>query len=88
MPTQNHEAVWSEVKELWGRSAKSEAINFEVKALVDELKQKMSPLEKQLVNKDFQFIKNNTSQLEKELINKDMELISSSLKKFIQLFKK
>lgn len=88
MSNNDFDDAWKDIRDTWNRSANSENISLEVSLLVAELKTKVSPFEKKAIKDDIDFIRSHTTQFEKNSIDRDLQLISTSLKKFIALFKK
>jgi len=88
MNNNHYDDVWSDIKDTWNHSAHAEDINLEIGQLIEELKNKISPLEKKMIEDDIEYIKIHTSQFEKDSIDKDLQLITKSLKKFMYWFKK
>lgn len=52
------EQSWKDVKEIWENSSKGAKINFQVSALINELKGKVSQFEKDTIKKDLGFFTN------------------------------
>ncbi|MFD2567621.1 hypothetical protein [Pseudotenacibaculum haliotis] len=80
--------VWSEIKSMWNESSHSKEIKIDMSKLVTELEQYTSQFERDLIQKDINFIKRNVSQFEKDSIKSDIAIITKAVKKFIAILKR
>jgi len=80
--------VWSDIQSTWNNSVHAQDINVKAKRLIDELTTKVTPLEKRLIKADIERVKNSISEFEKNSIDRDLKLLTTSLKKFMGLFRK
>lgn len=86
MSNQNQEASWNEIQSLWTDSTRFKSIRIELQGLADELKDKISPYEREAVKRDVEFIKNATSDFEKNSIKRDLDRIKAPLVKLLRKF--
>lgn len=94
MNNKEQEFEWDELKEIWTNSAQTKKINIQFSALLNELKSKISPFEKNSIKSDIATLKANwsqtkskVSQFEKDSIKRDLKTITRMLKRFLNLFK-
>ena len=86
---------WEDLVEIWTSSAQTKQINIQISALLNELKEKTSTFEKDLIKSDLATLKTNWNQTKKKVstfemdsINKDLNIISRFLKRLLNVFKK
>lgn len=94
MQSKGQKFKWQELQDIWTNSSQTRQINIQISVLLEELKGKISPLEKDLIKSDIATLKANWAQtkgkvspFEKDSINKDLIYISRLLKRFLNLFK-
>jgi len=88
MLNKDQKEVWSDIQSTWNNSAHAQDINVKAKRLLDELKTRVTPLEKRLIKADIERVKNSISEFEKNSIDRDLKILTKYLKKFMGLFKK
>ena len=92
MNNKGQEFDWKELKEIWINSAQTRQIHIQMSNLLNELKGKVSPFEKDSIESDLATLKANwiktkskVSQFEKDSVKSDLAMITRLLKRFLNL---
>lgn len=91
MNNKEQEFDWQELKDIWTNSSRTKQINFEISALLTELKTKVSQFEKNSIKSDINILKANwdqtkdkVSQFEKDTVKRDLQRFTKLLGKLFK----
>jgi hypothetical protein len=94
MKNTGQEFQWHDLQDIWATSSQTRNIHIQMSDLLDELKGKVTPMEKDSIKRDIATLKASwsefksmTSQFEKNSVKSDLAMITRLLRKFLNLFK-